>query len=53
MSDRLTGCLVSPLARVSARKRAYTQPETSAETSTQRSAEGRWIPCRPSNIATA
>ena len=42
IDDRLTGCLISRLARVSARKRAYTHPETNAETSTQRSYGGRW-----------
>jgi hypothetical protein len=47
MSARLTGCLVSALARVSARKRAYTDPETNAETTTERSGEGRWTPCCP------
>jgi hypothetical protein len=37
MSARLTVCLVSRLARASARKRAYTGHETNAETSTERS----------------
>ena len=36
VSDRLTDCLVSPLARASARKRAYTADETNDETSTER-----------------
>ena len=40
MSDRLTACLVSRLARASARKRAYMPAETNAETSTERSARG-------------
>jgi hypothetical protein len=37
MSVRLILCLVSYLARVSARKRANAAPETSAETTTKRS----------------
>ena len=41
MSDRLTACLVSGLARASARKRAYMPDETNAETSTERSGRGR------------
>ena len=36
MSDRLTDRLVSPLARASARKRAYAADETNDETSTER-----------------
>ena len=39
MGDRLTVCLVSRLARASARKRAYTAAETNTETNTLRSAE--------------
>ena len=41
MSDRLTVCLVSPLARASARKRAYTPAETNTETITPRDTEAR------------
>ena len=36
MSDRLTVRPVSPLARASARKRAYAADETNDETSTER-----------------
>jgi hypothetical protein len=41
VSDRLTVCLISRLARASARKRAYTSAETNAETSTGRHPRGR------------
>jgi hypothetical protein len=41
MSDRLTVRLISPIARASARKRAYTPAETNADTITRRSAEAR------------
>jgi hypothetical protein len=40
MSNHLTVCLVSRLARASARKRANTPAETNVETITQRSEEG-------------
>jgi hypothetical protein len=41
---RLMVCLVSRLARVSARKRASNRPETNAETTTRRLPAGRWQP---------
>ena len=41
MSDRLTVCLISRLARASARKRAYRPAETNAETITQRHPDTR------------
>ena len=40
MSDRLTGRLISPPARASARKRAYAGVETNTETNTHGSQEG-------------
>jgi excisionase family DNA binding protein len=40
MSDRLTDRLISPPARASARKRAYTGAETNTETITERDRRG-------------
>ena len=47
VSDRLTVCLVSRLARASARKRAYTPAETNDETSTHRRRRGGDAPSQP------
>lgn len=44
MSDRLSGCLVSRLTRVSARKGAGNRDETNTETSTERSGMRRYGP---------
>jgi hypothetical protein len=41
VSDRLTVCLISRLVRASARRRAFSAGKTTAETSTERNAEGR------------
>jgi excisionase family DNA binding protein len=47
MSDRLTGRLVSPVARASARKRAYGADETNDETNAERHARSAGeSPCR-------
>lgn len=56
MSDRLTDRLVSPIARASARKRAYTAHETNDKTNTGRdpsAQDGRSRSVRPEGVEDA